>query len=133
MSIHPHSSSVTYFIFCVGQSLITINAFRSSMQDEGVWVKQLYGMYKGQVEHSFIAQMHDYPAIAPWLGGEESILHIHDFNSRDEPKATLKFLKEGRQEYLGRFVGVPKTEAMAQDNWTFDFTYGNYYITRMVR
>ena len=133
MSVFPHSSNVTYFIFCVGQNLVRINAFRQSMRGEGVWIKPLYGSYNGQVEHSFIAQMRDYPRIAPWLDEEESILHIHDFNSRDQPKATLKFLKEGSSVYLGRFINVTKVDAMQSANWTLDFTYGNYYVCKMVR
>jgi hypothetical protein len=102
------------------------------MRGEGVWVKPLLGMYKGAHEHSFIAQMHDYPRIAPWLDDEESILHLHSFNSRDEPKGTLKYLKEGREEYIGRLVNVPKGEAMQHSSWTFDFLYGNYYICSVV-
>lgn len=132
MSVFPHSSSATYFIFCVGQNLVIINAFRHSMQAHGVWVKPLLGMYKGAHEHSFIADMADYPYIAPWLDDEESILHIHDFNSRDCPKATLKYLKEGREEYIGRMICVTKHEAMQHSSWTFDFTYGNYFICSMV-
>lgn len=134
MSVYPHSSSVTYFIFCVGQNLIRIRAFYHSMRGEGVWVKPLYGSYKGQTELSFIAEMGDYRRIEPWLADEESILHIHSFNSRDQPKATLKFLKEGREEYLGRFVAVPKEEALMHDSWTLDFTFGNYFVCKkMVR
>jgi hypothetical protein len=126
MSVYPHSSSDTYFIYCVGQSLVTIAAFKTAMASEGIWAKPLYGKYKGATEHSFISQMKDYPTISPWLDEEESILHIHNFNARDEPKATLLFLKEGREEYLGRFVGVSRDEAVKEDNYTFDFTYNNY-------
>ena len=130
MSVHPHSSSDTFFIFCVGQSFVVINAFKASMAKQGIWVKPLIGQYKGAREHSFIAQMSSYQIIGPWLDEEESILHIHSFNSRDVPKATLLYLKEGRREELGRMFPVSRDEALEQHSWTYDPTYNNYFVCR---
>jgi hypothetical protein len=110
-----------------------MNAFKSSMTSLGVWHKPLLGKYKGQLEHSFIAQMHNYNLISPWLDDEESILHIHSFNSSAEPKATLIFLKEGREVYLGRLVPVLHAEALALDDWTYDIQFDNYFICKMVK
>lgn len=133
MSIHPHSSGDTFFIYCVGQSIVVINAFKVAMVSERTWAKPLMGKYRGQSEYSFISKMSDYPRIAPWLDEEESILHIHSFNSRDEPKATLKYLKAGTEEYLGRMVAVLREEALQHDSWTFDPTYGNYFVCKMIQ
>lgn len=130
VSVYPHSSSDTFFIYCVGQSLVVINAFKSAMAHEGIPAKPLMGRYKGQNEYSFISRMSDYPKIAPWLRDEESILHIHSFDSRDRPKATLKFLKEGRAVNLGRMVPVPREEAIVQDSFTYDPTYDVYFVCK---
>lgn len=132
MGIHPQSSSDTYFIFCVGQSLPVIMAFKTAMAHQGIWIKALMGKYNGANEYSFIAQMHHYREISPWLNDEESILHIHSFNSSAEPKATLLFLKEGRQVELGRMVPVSRDEAMRHDSWTFDTQFRNYYVCKMI-
>ncbi len=132
MTVYPHSSRDTFFIYCVGQSLVVINAFKAAMVDQGVWAKPLYGTYKGTTELSFISLMSDYRKIEPWLREEESILHIHSFDARDVPKATLLYLKEGREEYIGRFVPVPKEEALAADSYTLDLVYNNYFICKML-
>lgn len=99
------------------------------MANSQIPVKRLVGSYKGQTEHSFIAPMNKYEAIAPWLNEEESILHIHGFNSRDVPKATLLFLKTGEQVELGLMFPVAKEVALSRDNWTYDPTYNAYFIT----
>lgn len=130
MSIHPHSSDASYFIFCVGQDLVTINAFTSAMVNQGITVKPIFGQYNGQAERSFLARMSDYNAIEPWLNDEESILHIHGYDSRDHPKATLLFLKEGRREELGRMYPVSREVALAHDSWSYDPWYNNYFICR---
>lgn len=132
MSIHPQSSSDTYFIFCVGQSIPVIMAFKTAMAHQQVWVKALMGKYKGAPEYSFIAQMKSYHTISAWLNEEESILHIHSFNSSAEPKATLLYLKEGREEQLGRMVPVSRDEAIKYDSWTFDTQFRNYYVCKVV-
>ena len=132
MSVHPQSSSDTYFIFCVGQSIPVIMAFKTAMVHQGVWFKALMGKYKGQAEYSFIAQMQSYNTISAWLNEEESILHIHSFNSSAQPQATLLYLKEGREEHIGRMVPVSREEAIQHDSWTFDTVFKNYYICKMI-
>jgi len=130
MSIHPHSSSESYFIFCVGQEPHKMQAFQTAMNGQGIRIKSIIGKYKGVSEISFLARMSDYNAIAPWLNDEESILHVHDFDSRDQPKATLIFLKEGRREELGRMYPVSRDVALAHDSWSYDPWYKNYFICR---
>lgn len=129
MSIHPHSSNVTFFIFCVGQDVRKINAFKCSMNGLGIPFKPLIGRYKGQSEISFLAMMDNYNDIEPWLNEEESILHIHNFDSRDRPDATLLFLKDGRKVELGKMVCVSQEEALTRDSFTYDINYNNYFIT----
>lgn len=128
MSIHPHSSNEAYFIYCVGQSPYRIAAFKGAMAEVGIAAKPLIGRYKGADEYSFISLMSDYEHIAPWLNAEESILHIHSFDARERPKATLKYLQQGTEECLGRMVPVPRDKALAQDSYTYDPTYKNYFV-----
>jgi hypothetical protein len=130
MTIHPHSSANTYFIYCVGQSLVKINAFKAAMTHSKITAKPLLGRYKGQDERSFISSMSNYDAIAPWLNAEESILHIHSFDARDRPKATLRYLANGAAEYLGRLVPVERSVALRADSYTYDITYKTYFICR---
>lgn len=131
--IHPQSSAETFFVFCVGQSIPVINAFKSAMAHAGIIVKPLMGKYKGQSEYSFVASMDNYRAIEPWLNEEESILHIHSFNSDGVPKATLLYLKEGRREELGRMFPVSRDVALACDSYTYDPWYNNYFICQVVQ
>jgi len=128
MTIHPHSSSETYFIYCVGQSIHRIAAFKAAMAHAKVPAKPLVGRYKGHDEHSFISRMSDFEAIAPWLNAEESILHIHGYDARDRPRATLRFLAEGREIDLGKMIPVSRDEALSQDSYTYDPTYGAYFV-----
>lgn len=130
MSIYPHSSSETYFIYCVGQSLPIIGAFKATMARAGIPAKPLLGRHKGKSEYSFISRMNDFNAIAPWLNMEESILRIHSFDARDRPKATLRYLDQGIEQDLGRMVSVSQDEALRQDAYTFDETYGTYIVCR---
>ena len=120
MSVHPHSSSETYFIYCVGQSIPVISAFKAAMAHAGIPAKPLLGRYKGQSEFSFISRMRDYDVIGPWLNAEESILHIHSYDARDRPRATLKYLAQGIEHDLGRMVPVSRDEALSQNAYTFD-------------
>jgi hypothetical protein len=128
--IHPQSSGETFFVFCVGQSIPVINAFKTAMAHAGIIVKPLMGMYKGTPEYSFLASMLDYRKIEPWLNEEESILHIHSFNSDGVPKATLLYLKEGREEPVGRMYPVRKHEALQHDSWSYDPWYNNYFVCK---
>lgn len=132
MSLHRHSTDDTYFIYCVGQSIPIISAFKSAMVHAGIPAKPLMGKYKGQSEFSFISRMCDYEKISPWLNAEESILHIHSYDARDRPKATLKYLAEGIETDLGRFIHVPKERAIGEEAFTFDPAYGRYFICQHV-
>lgn len=128
MSTYPHSSRETYFIYCVGQSIPVINAFKAAMANVGIPAKPLMGRYKGQNEFSFISRMSDYNRIAPWLNTEESILHIHGYDSRDRPRATLRYMQSGREQDLGRMVPVSRDVALRQDAYTYDPIYKAYFI-----
>lgn len=128
MTLHPHSLSRTYFIYCVGQELVTINAFKAAMAAAEIPSKPLLGRYKGKSEQSFISRMDDFEVILPWLNAEESYLHIHSFDARDRPKATLCYLSDGSEEFLGRFVPVERETAMQLEAFTYDPTYGQYFV-----
>ncbi len=126
--IWPHSSANHYFIFCVGQSLVKVNAFMSWAVNHDVRVKPLYGKYRGQQERSFIANLDDLAIIRPWLVKEESILLVGQSDKHGHPKATLEYLATGVQEELGRLVQVPRDVAIAQDSWTFCPLMKVYYV-----
>lgn len=130
MSIHTHSTSETYFIYCVGQSIPVINAFKAAMAHAGITAKPLLGRYKGNSEFSFISCFSSFSMIAPWLNQEESILCIHSFDARDRPKATLRYLENGKQYDLGRLMPVPRELALREDAYTFDPTSNSYFICR---
>ncbi|MEL6763835.1 MAG: hypothetical protein AAFO87_09260 [Cyanobacteria bacterium J06607_6] len=74
--------------------------------------------------------MSDFNIIVPWLNAEESILHIHSFDARDRPKATLKYLQTGKTADLGRLVQTTRERALSEDAYTFDPTYRAYFVCR---
>lgn len=117
--IWPQSRSDCYFIFCVGQSLIKINAFVAWAVHHDVRVKPLIGKYKGVSERSFIANTAELARIRPWIEAEESILLIGTCNRHGEPRATLKYLATGKRVPLGYMRNVPRKEALKHDSWTF--------------
>jgi hypothetical protein len=117
--IWPQSRSDHYFIFCVGQSLIKINAFMAWAVHNDVLIKPLFGKYKGQTERSFIARMDKIDRIQPWLMAEESILLIGSCNRNGQPRATLKYLATGKRVGLGYMRNVSRETALKQDSWTY--------------
>lgn len=128
--IWPHSSANHYFIFCVGQSLVKVNAFMSWAANNDIGVKPLFGKYKGQSERSFIANWDSYGDIKPWLKAEESILILGASNTKGQPIARLHYLSTGEEVPMGRMVQVTRDEAMAQDSWTICPLTKCYYICR---
>jgi len=126
--IWPQSSANKYFIFCVGQDFIKVHAFMSFAANNDIRVKPLVGMYKGQSERSFIANMNDYPEIEPWLVAEESILILGRCNGQGEPTATLHYLSSNENVHMGRLVQVSRTAALRHDSWTFCPIIGCYYV-----
>lgn len=126
--IWPHSSAHQYFIFCVGQSIVKSNAFMTFALHQDIGMKPLFGQYKGQPERSFIANLKDYDAIAPWLQAEESILLIGSSNTKGQPKATLRYLATGEEVPMGRLRQVTREEALAEDSWTLCPLTKCYYV-----
>lgn len=128
--IWPHSSANQYFIFCVGKSLVKVNAFMAFAVSNDIGVKPLFGKYKGQSERSFIANWSNFETIKPWLEAEESILILGRSNTKGEPLARLHYLSTGENVPLGRMVQVTRDEAMAEDSWTFCPLNKAYYLCR---
>lgn len=126
--IWPHSRADQYFIFCVSQDPIKINAFVSFAVNSDIGVKPMWGRYKDATERSFIANMKNFAAIVPWLDGEESILVLGATNGNNEPLAYLRFLETGQVLLLGRLVIVPRDVALKQVSWTYDPFTKNYYV-----
>lgn len=127
MSISPYKSRDAYFIYCVGQCPHRIKNFITSMSDAGVAVKQLVGRYEGQDERSFLSHAADFDIIRSWLGAEESVLEIYDFNIRNEPRAHLRFLATDEVTLLGRMTQVPQKTALSSSSYTYDPSHQTYF------
>lgn len=127
-SVWVRSTGNRYFIYCVGQSIIKQKAFMAFAYHADIGAKPLFGYYKGQPENSYISNMKHFDQIEPWLEAEESILLIGECNSDNQPKATLKYLKNGHLEMLGHLRIVSKAVALTHDSWTYDPFSSNYYV-----
>lgn len=129
-------SSVTgqtpHIIFCVGQSLVRVMAFRSWASAEGLPFKSLHGSYEGKEEESFIVSEPDFVKhdVARWVQDEESILVLGAADSHSRRPATLRYIKPPHPDIdLGLFKSVPRKVALKQSGWTYDPSTGEYYTT----
>lgn len=128
--VWARSRADSYFIFCVGQDIVKRQAFIAWARNQDIGFKPLLGMYRGQAEHSFIANMKDYDRIIPWCDGEETVLHLSQPDARDNYRATLHYLATDMRVDLGRLYNVGKQEALASENWTNDPFFGAYFVCR---
>lgn len=126
--IWPRSSRSQYFLFCVGQDLIKVNAFVAWAVHHDIHVKPLVGQYNGQSERSFVANYNDFLTIRPWLNDEESMLILGACNGNNEPMATLHYLDTGVEVDLGRLVIADRDAALGQRSWTYDPFTKNYFV-----
>ncbi len=122
-----HSIKETYFIFCVGKDPEKITAFMTWAINSNLGFKSLNGSYYGDPEHSFIANIKDYERILPFLNEQESILVLDDYDARDRPRATLKFMATGETIGMGRLIPIDEVDLPKYDSWTFDPMDGQYY------
>lgn len=126
--IWARSSADQYFIYCVGQSPIIINAFMTWAYNRQIGLKPLVGMYKGQPERSFVSNLADLDTLSPWLQRQETILVLGQCNSDNQPSATLKYLETGILEPLGHLKPVTAAVALTNDSWTYDPAFKAHYI-----
>lgn len=125
--IYQPSTKRSYLIFCVGQEEDKIRSFMRFSLKTGLGFKPLQGCYKGVRERSFIVNTVDFDLIRPFIMDEESILLLHDYNTRDVPRAMLVF-PYGTREPLGYFVQGTEEVVEHYDSWTFDPMTGYYYV-----
>lgn len=127
--IWPHSRPNQYFIFCVGQDPIKINAFMSWAYHNDISIKPLVGHYNGQPERSFIVDQKNYDAIRPWLKNEESVLLIGRVGRSGNPTAVLYYLKTDQEIDLGELRHVSREEAHSRPSWSYDPLTKCYFVT----
>lgn len=125
-----HSSSIgsrAFVIFCVGQDIRKVAAFRIWATSENIGFKSLKGCYNGQTEDSFIVALTDYPKVTPWTDGEDSVLVLGSCDARDRRPARLMF-NDGSSHHLGLFHSCSREEALKRQSWTYDPTQNTYFI-----
>lgn len=136
MSVQISSTSAACFlpqkqeelvIFCVGQELRRVAAFRAWAAHRRLDVRSLVGSYNGVTEMSFVVAAADYAEVTRWTRAEESILFLgHNDQSGGRP-ARLVFA-DGRVEELGCFVSCPRDTALAAPSWTYDPATDEYFL-----
>ena len=106
-------------IFCVGQELRRVAAFRVWAAHRHLDVRSLIGSYNGITETSFVVVATDYAEVAIWTRAEESILFLGLANQNGDRPARLVFA-DGHVEGLGCFVSGPRNAVLASHSWTYD-------------
>lgn len=114
-------------IFCVGQELRRVSAFRAWAAHRGLNVRSLVGCYRGATEMSFVIGTADYAEVAPWTRAEESVLFLGRVDRNGARPARLVFA-DGRAEDLGHFVTCSRETALACSSWTYDPVADEYFI-----
>lgn len=99
----------------------------SYLVEEKVPFKKIMGCYKGSNELAFIVPLSYYKQLLPTINkyNQESVLIINA-----DRKATLFYLKSGKNEQLGDFVNVSMEEAIDRESYAYDFANRNYYVTK---
>lgn len=87
------------------------------------------GSYKGQLETSFLMRRDDFDEHirnSVYIANQESILRVSECNKQ---YATLEYLKDGRDEFIGSLKSVPKDEALMHDAWTYRPDINQYWVS----
>lgn len=114
-------------IFCVGQELSRVAAFRAWAAHRRLDVRSLIGCYRGVTEMSFVIGTASYAEVAPWTRAEESVLFLGRGDRNGARPAKLVFA-DGRAEDLGHFVTCPRETALSCSSWTYDPVADEYFI-----
>lgn len=136
MTIHLSSASLKHslaaiqrelVIFCVGQDLRRVAAFRAWAAHRRLDVRSLIGCYRGVTEMSFVIGTADYAEVAPWTRAEESVLFLGRVDRNRARPARLIFA-DGRAEDLGHFVTCSRETALSCSSWTYDPVADEHFI-----
>jgi hypothetical protein len=114
-------------IFCVGQELRRVAAFRAWAAYRRLNVRSLVGCYRGATEMSFVIGTADYAEVAAWTRAEESVLLLGRVDRNGVRPARLVFA-DGRAEDLGHFVTCSRETALACSSWTYDPVADEHFI-----
>lgn len=114
-------------IFCVGQELRRVTAFRAWAAHRRLDVRSLVGCYRGATEMSFVIGTADYAEVAPWTRAEESVLFLGRVDRNRARPARLIFADSSAED-LGRFVTCPRETALSCSSWTYDPVADEHFI-----
>lgn len=114
-------------IFCVGQELRRVAAFRAWAAHRRLHVRSLVGCYRGATEMSFVIGTADYAEVVPWTRAEESVLFLGRVDRNGARPARLVFA-DGRAEDLGHFVACSRETAHSCYSWTYDPVVDEHFI-----
>lgn len=114
-------------IFCVGQELRRVAAFRAWAAHRRLNVRSLVGCYRGATEMSFVITAADYAEVAPWTSAEESVLFLGRVDRNGARTARLVFT-DGRAEDLGHFITCSRETALDCSSWTYDPVADEHFI-----
>jgi hypothetical protein len=125
---HSGSSGFDNFIiFCVGQDIRKVMAFRCWATSEKLSFKSLIGCYNGTMEYSFIVNAEDFHKVEPWTAGQDSVLHLGRCDARDRRPAKLVY-QSGREDEIGLMQSCRRETALSHQSWTYDPATGQYFI-----
>lgn len=136
MTIHLSSAALKHslaampgklVIFCVGQELRRVAAFRAWAAHRCLDVRSLVGCYRGATEMSFVIGTADFAEVAPWTRAEESVLFLGRVD-RDGARAATLVFADGRTENLGHFVTCSRETALGCSSWTYDPVADEHFI-----
>jgi hypothetical protein len=107
-----------------------IDTLRSMGKMQGKVVPCI-GMYKGELEPSYLVSAEDFFEFIAvpdgYVSGQESFLQI-DVGHRGQQVASLLYLDTGLTT-LGRIKSVSKDVAMSHDAWTYRMDTNTYFVT----
>lgn len=88
---------------------------------------RLSGCYKGNREQSFMVvdseRSRAFVDRVTKMAQQESVLFVDQ-----DAKATLHYLDNGIEEFIGTFKAVSEDEAKQKDAWTYSLSLNQYYI-----
>lgn len=119
-----------HFIFCVGQGEARLQSFMDFAMRESIGVKPLSGMYRGEPEFCYISNVRDYERLIPWFKDQETVLLLGQRNSRNEPRATLQYVKNDMLVELGHLKHMHEAQAKHFRNWLYDPFQDAYFVCR---
>lgn len=137
---HSSGDAVRHIIFASPLEPWAVEQFLIAW---GIGHKRVNGVYKGTEEDAWVVNADHFNKLIAGgiLAGEESVLVLNTFDSRDRRDAELWFLQGPGKlsmhdsiiatvEKLGKFGSVTEQEAKQNESYTFDPETGTYYLAK---